>query len=255
MLMRAVARDVVLPRYQKLADNEISEKAPGDIVTIVDRESERRLADGLAKILPEARIVGEEGCAEDPALLDTLGEGMVWLIDPLDGTANFSEGKMPFALMVALIAEGETRMGWILDPMTPRLCFAAAGRGAYVNGDRVSSRAGIKSPPVAAIGLYFMDDGQRRDIAERAEGTLEIVTIPRCAGEQYPRLALGQNDISLFARTLPYDHAAGALFLEEAGGRTAWADGTPYQVTDRSPNLLSAATPGLWDRAAEILFG
>lgn len=255
MLMRQVSRDVVLPRFRALVSHDISEKAPGDVVTIVDRESEERLAEGLAKILPGVRIVGEEACAADPSLLDRLGEGTVWLIDPLDGTTNFSKGRMPFALMIALLVDGETRMGWILDPMAPRLCYAAAGRGAYVNGDRISSQAGLASPPVAAIGVHFMDGEQRRDIEARAAGKLAITTIPRCAGEQYPRLALGQNDISLFAKTLPYDHAAGALFLEEAGGRTAWADGTPYRVTDRSPNLLSAATPGLWDRAAEILFG
>lgn len=255
MLMRQVAKDVVLPSFQSLRAQDIVEKAPGDLVTVVDHESEARLGEGLMKLMPEARIVGEEAAAHDPALLDTLGDGTVWLIDPLDGTANFAAGKSPFALMIALIADGETLAGWIYDPIASRLCYGGLGRGAYVNGDRISSQAGIKSPPSAAIGLYFMDDEQRADIAERAEGKLEIVTIPRCAGEQYPRLALGQNDISLFAKALPYDHAAGALFLEEAGGKTAWADGTPYRVTDRSPNLLSAATPGLWDRAAEILFG
>lgn len=254
MLMREVARDVVLPRFRQLAAHQISEKAPGDVVTIVDHESEARLAEGLAELLPEARIVGEEAAAEEPALLDGLGEGTCWLVDPLDGTANFAEGKPPFALMIALIADGETIAGWIYDPVASRTCFAAPGRGAYVNGDRIVTHTSPRPHPIAAIGLYFMDEEQRGDIAARAEDKLTIATIPRCAGEQYPRIALGTNDISLFARTLPYDHAAGALFLDEAGGKTAWADGTPYRVTQRRPNLLSAATPALWERAAEILF-
>ena len=91
-------------------------------------------------------------------------------------------------------------------------------------------------------------------LEERASGKLEIVAIPRCAGEQYPRLALGENDISLYERVLPWDHAPGALFLSEAGGNTARPDGAPFSPTDRRPGLLSAATPQLWEHAAEILF-
>ncbi len=255
MLMRKVASEIILPRFRKLADHQIAEKAPGDIVTIVDRESEAVLAEGLTRLFPDARVVGEEGAADDPELLDTLGDGVVWLIDPLDGTKNFSEGVSPFAVMIALLDGGEVQAGWIYDPVQSRTCYAARGRGAYINGDRIVTQRSLRSLPSAAIGVYFMEEEQRRDIEMRADGKLQIATIPRCAGEQYPRIALGTNDISLFARTMPYDHAAGALFLEEAGGKTAWPDGRAYRPTDRAPNLLSAVTPDMWDKAAEILFG
>lgn len=255
MLMRSVAKDIVLPRFQQLASDDISEKAPGDLVTIVDHESEERIAEGLSKLLPDARIVGEEGAAEDPALLDALDQGAVWLVDPLDGTANFAEGKLPFAIMIALIVDGEVQAGWIFDPVTPRICYAGRGRGAYLNGERISAQTGPHALPRAALGLHFMSEERQDALAARAEGKLEIVPIPRCAGEQYPRVVLGQNDVALFAKSYPYDHAAGALFLDEAGGKTAWPDGDAYSVTRRDPDLLSAATPQLWDRAAEILFG
>lgn len=255
MLMRTVASDVVLPRFRKLSSQDVSEKAPGDIVTIVDHESERRIAEGLSRLFPEARIVGEESVAEDPALLDTLDRDMVWLVDPLDGTANFAEGKSPFALMIALLADGQTQAGWIFDPLTPRIFYAARGRGAYLNGERIVSQTSPHSQPLAALGLHFMDEARQKEFTARAEGQLQIVPIPRCAGEQYPRVALGQNDVAVFAKSLPYDHAAGALLLAEAGGKTAWSDGAAYTVARRDPNLLSAATPELWDRAAEILFG
>ncbi len=78
--------------------------------------------------------------------------------------------------------------------------------------------------------------------------------IPRCAGEQYPRLALGQNDMSVFHRTLPWDHVPGILFLEEAGGKAARPNGTPYRFADGEQSILGASTPELWDRGAEILF-
>jgi len=88
-----------------------------------------------------------------------------------------------------------------------------------------------------------------------ARSRLTLVDIPRCAAEQYPRLVLGQNDIALFERTLPWDHAAGALFLAESGGRIARPDGSPYIVGDGRKGLLGAASPRLWDESAKILFG
>ena len=72
-LMRQVARDVVMPRFRNLAAHEISEKAANDFVTIADKESELRLAEGLAAILPEAGIIGEEACAADPTILERAG--------------------------------------------------------------------------------------------------------------------------------------------------------------------------------------
>ena len=95
-LMRQVARDVVMPRYRNLTTDEIVEKAADELVTIADRESEERLQEGLALLLPEAGIVGEEAVSADPAVLDGLGSGVNWIIDPIDGTANFAAGRPPF---------------------------------------------------------------------------------------------------------------------------------------------------------------
>ena len=108
-------------------------------------------------------------------------------------------------------------------------------------------------PAVAAISLIFMDPARREAVA----GTMadyRLVDVPYCAAEQYPRLALGVNDLSIFERTLPWDHAAGALWLNEAGGRCARLDGSPYRVDqwDRK-GLLGAASPQLWDDAAARL--
>ncbi|QLC24251.1 inositol monophosphatase [Parasphingopyxis algicola] len=254
-LLRETAETIVMPRFQALAAHEIAEKSPGDIVTVADHESEERLSAALAAICPEARIVGEEAAVENPAMLDELGEGMVWLVDPLDGTTNFSEGVTPFAIMVALLVDGETEAGWIYDPVARRMCHAHRGNGAFVDGRSIRARPTGEPRPIAALGVHFLSEDERAGLERRAGGKLRIVAIPRCAGEQYPRLALGENDMTLFARSWPYDHAPGALLLAEAGGKTAWPDGTLYTPTKRRPGLLSAATPQLWDQAAEILFG
>jgi fructose-1,6-bisphosphatase/inositol monophosphatase family enzyme len=119
-LMREVARDVIMPRYQNLRAEEISEKAVDDLVTIADKESEIRLAEGLASILPEAGIIGEEACAADPAILERAGDGLNWIIDPIDGTGNFAAGRPPFGIMIALADAGTTLAGWILDLRSAR---------------------------------------------------------------------------------------------------------------------------------------
>ena len=78
-----------------------------------------------------------------------------------------------------------------------------------------------------------------------------LVDIPRCAAEQYPRLVMGTNDVAIFERTLPWDHAAGVLFVNEAGGKAARPDGSAYRVDDHTrPGLIAAASEALWEALA-----
>ncbi len=254
-LLRRVADDVVMPRFQRLGASEINEKSPGDPVTVADMESELRLADGLSLLIPEARIVGEEAAAAEPTLLGQLDNGLVWVIDPIDGTSNFAEGISPFALMVALLDNGARAGGWIYDPVADRLCHAIQGKGAFINHQRVTARESGKTPPVAALGTRFMTPEKRANVEARAAGNLTLAPIPRCAGDQYPQLVLGIADIALFERVLPWDHAAGALFLEEAGGIIARTDGSAYHVGDGRSGLLGASSQRMWDNAARVLFG
>lgn len=253
-LIRDVAATVILPRFQRLAASEVMEKSPGDLVTVADREAEARLTEGLAALIPGARVVGEEASAANPALLDRLDEGTLWLVDPLDGTLNFAAGTPPFAVMVALLDRGERQAAWIFDPVAGRMCHAQRGQGAFVDGQRIVARGTGRTPPVAALATGFMTPDRRAEVEAIAAGRLTVVPVPRCAGEQYPRLVLGANDLSLFERSLPWDHAPGALFLEEAGGRITRPDGTPYDVADGRRGLVAGATPAEWD-VAMALFG
>ena len=254
-LLREVAANVVMPRFRTLAAADIIEKSPGDLVTIADRESELRLAEGLAAILPEARIVGEEATAADPSLLERLDDGLVWLIDPIDGTSNFAEGISPFALMIALLDNGKREGGWIYDPLANRLCHAVRGHGAFIDHQLVQARETGAALPVAALATRFMAPEKWTNVEARSAGKLTIAPIPRCAGDQYPQLVLGVCDIALFERALPWDHAAGALFLEEAGGVIRRTDGSAYHVSDGQFGLLGASSQRMWDEAARVLFG
>ncbi len=249
ILMRAVAAESILPRYRTLAAHEIVEKSPGEIVTSADREAELRLREGLDRLLPGARIIGEEAASEDPALVDQAGEGLVWLIDPLDGTANFAAGCAPFGMMIALVENGIPLESWMLDPLTGRLCHAARGKGATVDGTRVHTRPHAGTP-VAALATQFMPPLCRTRLQARAARHFQLEPIPRCAAESYPRLVLGRNQMALFQRILPWDHAPGVLFVEEAGGVATHWNGEAYTVGSGQRGLVVTAHAHVHEAAA-----
>lgn len=257
-LMRHASERAIMPRWQQLAGHEIEAKHSGgtlpDVVTVADREAETILSDGLAALLPEASIVGEEACDADPRVFDRLGDALCWIVDPLDGTNNFAAGKPPFGILIALAENGETVAGWIYDCLSGRFGHARRGGGAFVDGERIAARETGASPAIAANSLIYMQPKRREAVRQAIEPHYTLVDIPRCAAEQYPRLVLGQNDVAIFERTLPWDHAAGALFVNEAGGKVARPDGSPYRIDDHArPGLIGAASERLWDALAARL--
>ena len=255
-IMQDAAQRAILPHYQSLAAHQIQDKAADDVVTVADHESEAILAEGLGRLLPEAAIVGEEAAHADPTLLGKLGNALCWIIDPVDGTNNYAKGRPPFGILVALAEAGETIAGWILDPLTGRFCHTARGKGAFISEDRVFARSSGTEPAIAAISLVFADPARREALLTHIAPHYTLVDIPRCAAEQYPRLVLGQNDVSVFERTHSWDHAAGVLFLNEAGGKAARPDGSPYRVDQGArTGLLGAASPVLWDELAGRMAG
>jgi len=250
-LLRKVAREAILPHYQALAAHEVIDKAADDVVTVADHKSEEMLAEGLAKILPGLAIVGEEAAHANEAVLDRLS-GDCWIVDPLDGTRNFAKGRPPFGILLAMASGGEAHTGWIYDVLSGRFCLAHRGKGAFVDGERITARPTGEARPVAALSLLFFDPDRRARVLEHVAPHYRMVDVPFCAAEQYPRLALGENDVSIFERTLAWDHAAGVLWLNEAGGRAARPDGSPYRVDEKGrTGLIGAASPQLWDELAE----
>ena len=247
-LLRFAAERSMLPRFRALADNEVEMKGEDDPVTIVDREVEEFLSEALTRLAPGVAVVGEEAVHADRSVLDNLS-GQCWIIDPLDGTANFTEGKQPFGIIVALADAGKAVAGWIYDPNLDRLCHARASDGARVNGETVAARSTGEDRPVTAVSRMFLTPEQSAMVDAKLAPHYTLVDIPRCAAEQYPRLALGQNDVSSFKRTYPWDHAAGVLWLNEAGGKAARLDGSEYRVDDGEgkPGLVGASSPAIWD--------
>jgi fructose-1,6-bisphosphatase/inositol monophosphatase family enzyme len=253
-LMERAAGEALLPNYQRLTAAEVREKSPDELVTTADLESEAILSAGLATILSGAAIVGEEAAHADPDLVARLGEGLCWIVDPLDGTGNFAHGSGPFGIIVALSFHGIAVGGWILDPVSGRFCSAALGQGAWVGDDRASVALVERGRPIAALSpLLRSRPGRFEQVSERLTPTHDLVEIPRCAAEHYPAMVLGAADLTIYERTLAWDHAAGVLLLQEAGGHCARLDGSSYRVDDGRTGLLVASSKQRWDEASWLL--
>lgn len=255
-LMRQAARQAILPRFRSLRPEDIEEKSPGETVTAADREAEAFLTEGLLALLPSAQVLGEEASAVQPDRHAAVARASdLWLVDPLDGTANFVAGSPLFAVMVALIRDGETVMSWMLDPLTDTLAFAEKGAGAYWGGQRIHAP---QTPlPLdqlrGAIFTRFLPDGLRSHIEARAGGLGAVLPGMRCSGHEYPAIAQGLQNFVLFWRTEPWDHAPGALFMAEAGAHVARPDGSPYRPLDGGQGLLVADNLENWNTLAQLL--
>jgi len=247
-VLRHAAEEAILPRFRRLDESDIIEKAPGDLVTVADRHSEAIITPALLKLVPGARVVGEEACAADVSLLRDLDQGMVWLVDPIDGTANFAKGRQPFCVMVALLKQGEPVLSWIFDPVGNELCLAERGAGATINGVRVYTASQAAERPLrGAVLTGFMPPEVGARVEASAAGIERLAGL-FCAGAEYPAILRGERDFTIFWRSLPWDHAPGSLFLEEAGGGVRRPDGRRYDVASDGFGLVAARTPQILEQ-------
>lgn len=255
-LIAEAAAIEIMPRFRHLSEAEIRAKsAPDDLVTVADEAMERRLSADLRRLLPGSVVIGEEAAAADPSLHDLIaGPAPVWVVDPLDGTSSFAAGRPAFGVIVALVAGGETLMGWIHDPNTAETAAAERGSGAWLGGTKLS----VSRPPsVAALRGAMATKFFPEPIRERLDARRGLFRRHRqshAAGD-YLQLARGSLDFALYQRTLPWDHAAGALIHAEAGGYSARLDGSPYRPRYREGGLLAAPDRATWDYLHDVLFG
>ena len=161
-------RSLYLPRFRALATGDVEEKSPGELVTIADREAEAILTERLPHLLPGSRVLGEEACSTAPHLIDSLSEGTVWLVDPLDGTGNFAAGQPDFAVMVALLSDGVTQAAWIFNPLSAQLARAELGSGAWIGDHRLQAAALSPGSKLrGSIGRFMPEEMRVDGLAER----------------------------------------------------------------------------------------
>lgn len=210
-----------LPRLERI---KVERKGHNDFVTAVDREAERVIVDTLAGAYPQHGFLAEESGASGD------GAEWRWVIDPLDGTTNFIHGYPQFAVSIALQRRGVTVAAVVLDPLRDEIFTAARGEGAYRNDHRRLrvSRALVLEQALIATGFPH-------SAGARLEEFLALMRnlLPRChslrragaAALDLAHVASGQLDGFWEMGLQPWDMAAGALLVEEAGGRLADFDG------------------------------
>ncbi len=248
-LLRQAAAEIILPRHRKLGDSDITEKGPGDLVTIADTETEKWLTAELANLLPGSSVVGEEAAYADKRVFDRLAdENPVWVIDPVDGTHNFTKGSDIFAVIVALVISGETVAGWIYEPIGETIAQGERGAGVTLNGFRVDLGSPQTNPNCIGVAAK-----QLFERAERDETFIEKVYRPNCAGHEYIQILRDERCFTAYTKLMPWDHAAGSFMICEAGGHSALIEGNPYDVTQPLGSLLSASDQDTWARVQSIL--
>lgn len=245
--VRTAAREEILPRFRNLEAGAVDAKAnPDDLVTIADRLSEASISAAVARILPDAEIIGEEAVAENPALLDRIGlaETAV-IVDPIDGTWNFAKGLGVFGVLLAVTHRGETVFGLLYDPLNDDWVMAIRGGGTWFctpSGTRRQVRLDAPQGPTDFAGFgapWLLPERQRERFQLfllRQGRTADL----RCACHAYRTFCFGNGRFSLDFKLMPWDHAAGVLAVSEAGGAVGLLDGRDYAPTIHSGYMVSA---------------
>ncbi len=191
-----------------------SKSTSTDLVTEVDRASERWLVERISAGRPDDAILGEEGGERRGT------SGVRWLVDPIDGTVNFVLGIPAFAVSVAAEVDGAVVAGAVCNPVTREMFHATRGGGAWLGRHRLD---GPRSVPLdrAVVGTGFGYDRERRERQGRvAAHLLPLVADLRRIGSAALDLcsvASGRLDAYFEAGLNPWDHAAGVLIAQEAG--------------------------------------
>jgi len=195
----------------------------GDLspVTRADRECEQRITEILRAAFPEDGIFGEE-------FGEQHGKGARWIIDPIDGTANFIRHIPYFATLIALEEDGEITAGVVYAPIVDDLLYASKGNGAFDRQGRiyVSKRSTLRDSTVLFGGL---DAFQRHGLWHGVERSVAASGRQRGFGDYFGHtfVARGQAEIMVELDLQPYDMAPIKLLIEEAGGRFTDLEGKP----------------------------
>jgi myo-inositol-1(or 4)-monophosphatase len=223
-------------------------KGPIDPVTEYDLRSEALIRDALQAAFPGDSILGEEGGATGS------GAGR-WLIDPLDGTVNFAHSIPIFAVSIAFSQNDQMQLGVIYDPMRDELFQAAAGRGAWLNGERlhVSAAEELDRSLLVTGFPYDIRSVSNNNLGHYADFALRTMGVRRlgsaCLDLAY--VAAGRFDGYWEFAVEAWDIAAGMLLVEEAGGLVTRADGRPDPLAP--PTSIVAAGPRLHAHMLAVL--
>jgi myo-inositol-1(or 4)-monophosphatase len=226
--VKTVARDEVMPCYQKVAHER---KSDGSIFTQADIATQAALKISLKKIL-DCPVLGEEMTEAEQKQIWQNNHAALWCVDPIDGTTNFAIGIPYFAISVALMKNHQTVLGVIYDPVADEIFSAEKGKGAFLNGVELPIKEWVPtlSEAVAEIDLKRLDEKLAAALAVHppysSARNFGASTLDWCY------VAAGRFDLYLHGGQKLWDYAAGALILEEAGGFMRTIDNADFHSGD-----------------------
>lgn len=228
-----------------LRSDVVTKTSATDLVTDMDRESETLIVEGLARARPDDAVLAEEGASRPGTT------GVRWVVDPLDGTTNYTYGHPSYAVSIAAEVDGRGAVGVVADPSRREVFSAAAGSGAWRDGEPIGvTGATDLSSALVATGFSYLPE--RRAAQARVLATVlpTVRDIRRCGAASLDLcwVACGRVDAYYEWGLQPWDLAAGAVIATEAGAVLAGLDGDVPES-----GSVVAATPGLIGPLRELL--
>jgi len=228
----------------------VESKSLHNFVTYVDKSSERKLVDALSLLLPEAGFIAEEGTST------RKGERYNWVIDPLDGTTNFIHGLPPFAVSIALMEQDEVVIGVVHEVVSKETFYAWKGSAAYLNGNEIHvSGANRVKDSLVATGFPYTDFEKIAPFMKTLEYLFNHSHGVRRLGSasvDMAYLACGRFEAFYEYGLSPWDVAAAALIIQQAGGRISDFSGGNNYIFGRE--IICGAT-GMFDEFSAMIRG
>jgi len=226
--VKLVAAEEIMPRYMKVAHQH---KCDGSLCTEADIAAQEALTRKLQSIL-NVPVMGEEMPSEEQHSIWQTGKEGLWCIDPIDGTSNFVRGLPYFAVSVALLREGKSVLGVVYDPVADEVFAAELGKGAFLNGGKLSGRETADSldQALANVDLKRLSTKLVAQLATRppysSQRNFGASALDWCY------TAAGRYDVYLHGGQKLWDYAAGTLILWEAGGHAACIENDDFSQGD-----------------------
>ncbi len=254
-LVRRAAKAEILPRFRRHGATDMRAKANRfDLVTEADTGAEAMLTRGILQMFPHALVVGEEAVDADTSLRGKINEAeLAFLVDPLDGTWNFVNGLPLFGVIIAITRFGKPVLGLLYDPIMDDWIIADEANPARLCRNLGAekrlqvSRGGDLSEMTGFIHLHLMEKDVQREVATTFPDFGRVKTL-QCSCHEYRTLARGGVDFCLSGMMTPWDHAAGVLICQQAGGHVAMLDGSDYDAGRTEGYLLAAPDEASWAR-------
>ena len=259
-IVRRAAKTEILPRFRNLSARQINTKSgPQDLVTEADTAAEAMIARGILRLFPNAVVIGEEAAAADPSLRKKAADAeLAFIIDPVDGTWNFAHNVPLFGVILAATRFGKPVFGMLYDPMVDDWVIADDQTRTRLSGAGISERetrisAGGPLAGLSGVIHYYLMPKETQELLAPLLPRFSRTGSMRCSCHEYRILAQGGEDFILSGVLNPWDHAAGVLLCQQAGGVAKMLDGREYDIGIEQGYILSAANQTTWDAVRDCV--